>query len=335
MPIIPFPPYPSTYIDSGTGRIGNISANGEIDRYSVTMIGGLDYVINVVGYTSIFIPGASPLNDPEISLEKWNWFPLPGGWDTVGTDDDGGAGLNSRLAYTPTSTGTYRLNVFEHNNDATGLYRASLSVGFGRSLGESIEGTSRNDMVDGRGGNDTIYGMDGDDRLWGNSGNDLLGGATGRDQLRGGYGNDTLLGATDNDILRGGSGDDRIVGGGGVDNLAGGTGADTFVFEAWQHSTSGAQDKIMAAEGAVAFEGAGVQGGDVIDISTIDADLTTPGNQAFSFGGIGKGQLRVVDYGAWSLVQGNIDNDGAAEVAILIGDDGVAAAAYNQNDFIL
>ena len=44
-----------------------------------------------------------------------------------------------------------------------------------------------------------------------------------------------------------------------------------------------------------AFEGAGVAGGDLIDVSEIDANTAQAGNQAFAFGGTGIGRLSVVE----------------------------------------
>ncbi|MFD1881905.1 calcium-binding protein [Paracoccus pacificus] len=308
---------------TGTRYFGSISAAQEKDYYTISLIQDLTYIFKADPDNL----GGQPLNDSFLAL-------YTAGGTLLATDDDSGIGNAAKLTYTTNTTANYILQVNGYQS-TTGDYILSSSVGYGSQGGDSIVGTASNDMVDGRGGNDVILGQGGNDRLWGNDGNDTMGGASGLDQLRGGAGSDFLGGGADADILRGGDQMDTLVGGSGADNLGGGLGADRFVFEEWSHSTSGQFDKIFASEGAPAFEGAGVAGGDLIDLSGIDADETVAGNQAFTWGNIERGGLRVINYGSWTVVQGNVDNDPTAEFALYIADGNQTASAYYSGDFVL
>ena len=166
---------------------------------------------------------------------------------------------------------------------------------------------------------DRAFGMAGDDTLYGNGGNDILGGGIGHDALYGGAGLDRVLMDAGNDVIDGGSGvdtvvlqgatggridlavtgrqdtrhgldiirgvekaeggaghdvllgNDSLIGGQGADLLTGGVGADTFVFGSVADSQGAQTDLILDFR----------RGSDRIDLSGIDADWRTPGNQAF------------------------------------------------------
>ena len=166
-------------------------------------------------------------------------------------------------------------------------------------------------------------------------GDDWLHGGGSAETMLGQGGNDRLFGQGGNDVLYGGDGNDRLTGGNGADILVGGRAADTFVFKNVSESPQGGRDVIQAGDGAIAFEGAGNAAGDRIDLFEIDADTTVAGNQAFKFGNTGKGTISVVDVGNDTLVRGNVDNDSAFEIEILIKDGSVKASAHNAADFIL
>jgi serralysin len=170
---------------------------------------------------------------------------------------------------------------------------------------------------------------------YGNELANVIDGGSGRNELYGYAGNDLLRGNGGNDILSGGDGKDRLAGGAGADLLIGGKGADVFDFDKPGDSAPAARDACRAGGGAVAFEGAGVAGGDLIDLKDIDANLTSGGNQAFAFGGTGIGRVSVVNVGTDSLVRCNVDKDAAFELELLIEDGGVLAGAYKALDFIL
>lgn len=166
--------------------------------------------------------------------------------------------------------------------------------------------------------------------------NTLSGGA-GDDQLSGFGGNDILIGGIGGEYLLGGDGADVLRGGNGFDILYAGRDADVFDFNrAGESGPGAARDVIRSLNTNVrAFEGAGVAGGDVIDLAGIDANTGAGGNQAFIFGGTGRGRVSVVEAGGNSLVRANTDGDAAFEFELLIEDGGVLASAYGAGDFIL
>jgi len=133
----------------------------------------------------------------------------------------------------------------------------------------------------------------------GGKGNDLIFGNDVSNQLRGGGGRDTIYGGEDCDWLEGGKGGDR---------LWGGDGADRFVFTAFEPK---ARDIIMDFDSG---------GGDVIDLSAVDAKKGVRGNQKFELIGAHKfagdaGELRY----AKGLLQGDVNGDGVADFTIKIG----------------
>jgi Ca2+-binding RTX toxin-like protein len=137
-----------------------------------------------------------------------------------------------------------------------------------------------------------------------------------------------LWGGAAADVLRGGSGNDLIYGGNSGDTLQGGAGADIFRYQSTTESNSGGQDGIQ--DFAL---------GDLIDLSFIDADTGTAGNQTFTFIGSGAftnqaGQLRAVGTspGLWT-VQGDTNGDNNADfvVAVVVTD----AHLLGVSDFVL
>ena len=152
----------------------------------------------------------------------------------------------------------------------------------------------------------------------------------------GGSGDDSLLGNAVDNRLAGGSGEDRLRGFSGRDTLIGGPGADTFVFRRLADSPLGGEDVIVRDDDARAFEGVGRDGGDLIDLSGIDANTRRPGDQHFAFdGGTGRGHLWVEERGNVSYVCGNIDRDAAVEFHLAIRDFAVRASDYAADDFVL
>jgi Ca2+-binding RTX toxin-like protein len=144
------------------------------------------------------------------------------------------------------------------------------------------------------------------------SGNDDVFGSGDDNALSGNLGDDRLEGRGGDDALSGGAGDDRLAGGEGRDDLRGGAGADTFVFAALNDST------VTAADIITDF----ATGTDIVDLSAIDADSLTPGDQAFAFIGsaafgllAGEVQWSVTPEGLGQL-RGDVDGDGLADFAI-------------------
>lgn len=136
----------------------------------------------------------------------------------------------------------------------------------GTPFADFIQGFGGGDAVHGNGGNDTIYGYSQSPDFWYFS--------EGGDLLYGDDGNDSIFGQNGNDYLDGGNGNDYLNGGNGQDTLVGGLGADIFDFDSVSDSPAGgAVDQLYYFNWGQ---------GDKIDLSTIDADLFLPGNQAFT-----------------------------------------------------
>ena len=183
----------------------------------------------------------------------------------------------------------------------------------GSAGANTLTGGAGNDTLDGNGGTDTLVGGAGDDLYItdggdtlteaANSGTDTVQSAvsftlaanfenltfTGAANLNGtgngvanivtgNNGNNTLLGLGGGDTLSGGLGNDTLNGGAGTDTLTGGLGDDTFVFATAAEAGNGAARDVITD-----FQGAGAAGGDVIDVSGIDANTGVAADQAFTF----------------------------------------------------
>jgi serralysin len=140
----------------------------------------------------------------------------------------------------------------------------------------------------------------------GGSGNDTLIANDFGCTLKGGGGRDTLIGGAGNDIL---------IGGTGIDTLTGGGGADTFVFATGDSSAASGQHDLITDF---------TSGTDKIDLSGIDANVSTPGIiDAFNFLGTSAfdGKPGELDYFFDSVrgdtvLQGDTNGDGVADFAI-------------------
>lgn len=162
------------------------------------------------------------------------------------------------------------------------------------SVGRPFQGNARNDTFDG------------------SSGADSLSGLAGRDKLNGKLGNDWVDGGVGNDTLNGGAGNDTLIGGAGKDVLTGGAENDVFKFATLADCglTLATRDVINDF----------VHGQDKIDLSGIDANSLTIGNQTFtSFVRANTafteaGQLKMKS----GVLYGNTDDDSAAEFSITL-----------------
>ena len=225
-----------------------------------------------------------------------------------------------------------------------------------------VYGGGGSDYIQGGAGDDQLYGGDGDDRVYGDAGtnkvfggagNDHVGGGDGNDQVYGDEGNDRVIGHTGNDELYGGAGEDILIGEWGADLLWGGTGADVFQYGWGFDSTTRTSgwgpwendpDMTWGPDTIMDFE----SGIDRIDLSRIDADLTTAvlppkgksgaptGNEAFTVvdapvsGEPGPGQLTLTyDAFGGTTIQGYMDAQAGADFTLYV------ATYVAPTDFIL
>lgn len=176
--------------------------------------------------------------------------------------------------------------------------------------GQGVLGTSAADVFDFSG----LAAKTGLAFVDGQRGSDTLIGSKLADDLRGGDGDDRLLG---------GLGDDKLTGGLGRDALTGGAGKDTFDFNLVKESAlRPGSDQITDFDH---------KQGDRIDLSTIDANSHTSGNQAFRFIGShafshDEGQLRLLGH----FLQGDVNGDGKADFEIRLN-----VASLHTADLIL
>ncbi|SFG41269.1 Ca2+-binding protein, RTX toxin-related [Roseobacter denitrificans OCh 114] len=228
---------------------------------------------------------------------------------------------------------------------------------FGNNGADTLLGGQGDDFMGGGGGNDILSGEDGNDTMFGGSNDDVLHGGEGNDRIEGQQQNDDLFGQNGNDILRGGDGSDLLDGGAGNDVLAGGNGGDiligglgadilrgnagfdTFVFNNTADSTLTATDEIDG------IERIGLSGGDVINLSGMDANIALVGDDGFAFLGEltsaqgiaqGAGSLWVKNVGSHTMVYGLTDDDSTIDFAVRINDGAeVSASDYLASDFLL
>ncbi|PDT55158.1 MULTISPECIES: M10 family metallopeptidase [Sinorhizobium] len=201
---------------------------------------------------------------------------------------------------------------------AGNIFNALLYHGDTRSLIENVKAGM---------GNDTITGNQAANQLWGNSGNDSLIGKSGNDTLYGGAGSDKLYGSSGNDTLYGESYNDVVYGGNGADKLAGGSGSDTFQFRALAESTVATSGRDTIYDFSAS---------DRIDVSAIDADSATSGDQAFIFVGTAafsgkKGELRYGAAPSDTYIYGDVNGDKTADFAIRLDD----AVTLQKGYFVL
>ncbi len=234
-----------------------------------------------------------------------------------------------------------------------------IKAGAGNDL---LYGYSGNDTLKGEENNDTLHGGAGADRLDGGAGTDTvsyadaskavtaslakasintgyamgdsyvsvenLTGTIYADKLTGNNSANVLNGSSGNDVLKGEGGADTLLGEKGADDLYGGSGKDLFVFKALTDSTvkSSGRDTIFDFQA----------GSDLIDVSGIDANAKSSGNQKFSFihtdSFHGKpGELRFVKNGSETYVHGDVDGDRKADLAIHID----SLVTLKTSDFLL
>jgi serralysin len=136
-----------------------------------------------------------------------------------------------------------------------------------------------------------------------------------------GAGDDRLTGNDAGNILRGGGGADILQGGLGGDRPEGGAGADIFVFG----GPGDSRERGPRSDGKKAMPDQlpdFVSGTDRIDLSAIDANRGTAGDDAFTYIGAGAftgaaGQLRSQVIGGQVHIYGDIDGNSVADLHII------------------
>lgn len=210
-------------------------------------------------------------------------------------------------------------------------------------------------------GDDTLTGGDGNDLLIAGAGDDSLVGGLGDDVYvvdsvddvvveNAGEGTDTIrtslasmvlaadlenlsyigtaaftgTGNAANNLITGGVGDDSLNGAGGVDSLAGGSGADLFIVSTLADSPAGAGITILDFVGAF---------GDQLNLAGVDANVGTANDDAFIwldsavFTNVA-GQLRWGIVGTDTVLQGDTDGDGIADLEVILS--GVSSVAVTE-----
>jgi Ca2+-binding RTX toxin-like protein len=245
---------------------------------------------------------------------------------------DGGEGIDTASYATSASAVTVNLST------------ALSSGGAGKDSLVSIEnviGSAFRDVLIGDGGANNLRGGDNNDSIDGGAGDDVMAGEAGTDlvtyasstvgvtvslaiataQNTVGAGIDTLSGFEDltgskfADNLTGDGLANRITGGVGADVLTGGDGKDRFVYLAVQDSSLKNIDLITD-----------LSRGDILDLSSIDANSVLAGDQAFSLTGAFSGVAGQYTL-AFNAVTGqtqllaDVNGDSKADFALLFTGD--------------
>ena len=151
----------------------------------------------------------------------------------------------------------------------------------------------------------------------------------------GNTGNNVLSGGSGADTINGGGGTDIITGGAGQDTMTGGAGKDRFVFgpNITDSGTTAATQDVITDYAAVIPNT--MAGSDTIVLSAIDANTATAANDVFTFIGTGAftaaGQIRYVQVGGNTFVEGNVDGGLGADFSIQLS----GLKTLGASDFVL
>ena len=233
----------------------------------------------------------------------------------------------------------------------------------GTQHNDTITGNDQNNIIDGGAGADAINGKGGIDTVTyasDRSGADLFidllqsvqhGGhaegdtlvsieniiaSNGDDAIFGSNGNNRLEGGAGADVIFGRDGNDTIVSGSGADYLDGGQGMDTFVFNFTGDSGATVVTGFQAQLAGVSSYNINLgidtirnfeTGIDMIDLSGIDADITSTGNQEFDLVSKFTGYAGQLVY-ANGMLMGDVNGDKVADLSIFVN-------GLNAGDLIL
>ncbi|MFN3210426.1 MAG: calcium-binding protein [Roseovarius sp.] len=228
-----------------------------------------------------------------------------------GSDDD----MLSGMGGDDTLEGGSGADMLDGGDGSDTASYANASAGVTADIGGAVTGT-------GDAAGDTyisIENLEGSgfaDRLWGDDGDNV--------EMGGGF-SDRVYGRAGDDTLDGGSGNDAIYGNQGADMLTGGSGTDRFIFFSEADSTTSSTDRITD-----------FTDGERIEISRIDGDVNTGGNQALDFVGTAAfsgtaGELRYSSDGTDTTVQADTDGDMVADFELVLTGD----ITLDEGDFLL
>ncbi len=245
---------------------------------------------------------------------------------------------------------------------------------YGTNGADTIKSLGGDDAIKGYGGDDTLEGGDGNDWFDGGTGADSMVGGLGDDVFivddvgdqvsefdsqgtdnieasvsysLGGIHVDNLYltgsaeingtGNSLNNVVKGNSGrnnldgsggTDKINGAGGADILTGGTGPDQFIYSNLSDSTADTSGRDTILDFA--------KGQDRVNLSPIDANTKTSGDQAFTFiGGAAysnkAGELRYGINGDQTIISGDVNGDGVTDFKIVLS----GSISLGSADFVL
>jgi len=365
--------------DTLTGLGGNDILDGGDGNDTVSYAGAFNEInvdLALTGPQSVGLnDGVDTLRNVENVISGLYWDTLKGdgganrlmgglGNDTLmgrGGDDilDGGDGLDT-ASYAEASAGvTVDLAITGPQSTVDGADTfISIENLTGSAFADTLKGTSGDNVLVGGAGDDTLAGLGGNDRIDGGDGIDTVSYAgvaagvrvdlnsstqftgVGMDRLvsienvTGSSFADVLTGNAGANALNGGAGADRLVGGLARDILTGGADRDVFDFNALNETQAGAGMRDVITDFQV--------GVDDIDLTTIDANTTRSGDQAFKFVGTqdfnGRaGELRYQTFDLAgtandiTVVSGDVNGDGVADFEIELA----GIVKPTSNDFIL
>jgi hypothetical protein len=110
----------------GVAVSGILNYAGDTDQYGVNLIAGRQYIIDAEGSPT----GGGTLSDTLISLQQ--------NGVQIAVDDDGGRGFNSRIVFTPTTSGFYTVEARDFGNNDAGTFRLRVAEDEFRNTAEGV-----------------------------------------------------------------------------------------------------------------------------------------------------------------------------------------------------
>jgi Ca2+-binding RTX toxin-like protein len=254
----------------------------------------------------------------------------------AGADTLDGSGSIDTATYAASASGvTVSLaSGVAHGGDAEGDTFISIENLTGSAFGDALEGDGGNNVLNGGAGVDTVsyehavtgvtvsLALTTAQNTIG-AGTDTL---TGFENLTGSAHDDVLTGNSGANVLTGGGGNDILNGGSGADTLMGSQGNDMFVFKVLAESGPAAPDTIIDF----------THGIDKIDLSSLDANSSVGGDQAFAFAGQNSGvvahSVTWVESGGNTIVRADVNGNTSADFMVVLNGVGLHLTA---SDFML